>query len=105
MTKQKTTQGTLMEPPKDKYKQQDITGTKVIKESTPKDVQDAAGYFFSKKKDLACAKSNAEKAANELLAVMGKHKMTMAKVYDQDAGPKRIIIKSGEERLKVENDI
>ena len=105
MTKPKEKQGTLMEPPKGKYKQQDITGTKVLKETTPKDVQDAAGYYFSKKKDFACAKSNVEKAANELLAVMGKHKITLAKVYDQDEGPKRIVIKSGSERLKVENDV
>lgn len=94
-----------MEPPKGKYKQQDITGEKTLKETTQRDVQDAAGYFFSKKADFACAKNNVENAANELLAIMGKHKMTMAKVYDQDARSKRIIIKTGGERLKVENDI
>ena len=100
-------QGVLMEPPKGKYKQQDITGTKTLKETTitPKEIQEAAGHYFSKKADLACAKSNYEKAENEVLALMRKHKLAQVKVYDQLEGPKRIIIKQGSEKLKVENDV
>jgi len=101
----KPEQGFILPPPSGKYKQQDITGTKILRESTPKEIQEAAEHFFAKKADYACSKSNMEKAANEILALMGKHKMTMVKVYDQDSGPKRIIIKTGSEKLKVENDI
>lgn len=101
----KPSQDVLMSPPEGKYKQQDITGGKILKETTPREIQLAAEHFFSRKADHACAKSNMEKAANEVLALMGKHKMTMVHVYDQDAGPKRITIKTGSERLKIENDI
>ena len=82
-----------------------MDGSKTIKETTPREIQEAADVFFARKADMACLKSNLEKAANEVLAQMGKHKMTMCKVYDQDAGPKRIIIKTGSEKIKVENDV
>ena len=98
-----TKQGTLPIKPGDKYTQQKIDGSGTLKETTPKEIQTAADRFFLRKADFACAKSNVEKAASEMLASMGKHKMTQVKVYDQDRVPKRIIIRSGEEKLKVEN--
>jgi hypothetical protein len=88
-----------------KRKQQKIDGSGTLKETTPKDVQAAADVLFSKKADFACSKSNLEKAAEEMLAVMGKHKVTQVKVFDNEGYPKRIIIRAGAEKLKVENTV
>lgn len=96
-------QAALMPPPDGEYKQKDITGTKDIRRTAPKAVQDAADYWFGKKVEFARAKNNAEKAAEDLLKVMEKHEVTMCTVFDSEAQCKKIVtIRMGEERLKVE---
>ena len=95
-------QDTLPIKPGDKYSQKDITGKGTLKETTPKEVQTAADRFFLRKADFACAKTNWDKAADELLAVMGKLKITQANVVDGEGYKKRIVVKTGAEKLKVE---
>jgi hypothetical protein len=97
-----TKQGKLPIKAGDKYSQKDITGTKVIKETAPKEVLDRADTFMLRKADHTTAKSNMDKAADHLLACMAKHNCTQVKVKDAMGVAKRIIVKQGEERLKTE---
>jgi hypothetical protein len=95
-------QGTLPIKAGDKYTQKDITGKSTLKTSTPKDLQEKADTYFLRKADLACAKSNVDKAADALMVGMAKHEVTQVKVKDDMGNVKRIIIKVGDEKLKVE---
>jgi len=101
-TSKKGTQDTLMDPPGGEYKQRDITDTTDIKRTAPKDIQEAAGYWFAKKEEFANAKNKVEDAAKDLLDKMDKKEMTMCTVYD-DTNKRKVIItiRQGEERLKV----
>ena len=96
-------QGTLPIKTGDKYSQNDITGKQTLKETTPKDVQEKADTYFLRKEDLALAKSNLDKAADALMVGMAKHEITQVKVKDGMGNSKRIIIKFGDEKLKVES--
>jgi len=99
-------QGTLEIPGAgDTYRQEKIDGSGTAKQTTPKKVQKAADYFFSKKADFACSKSNYDKAAEDLLKVMQDEKITQAKVYDADGYPRRITVRQGAEKIKVEKDL
>ena len=95
-------QGTLPIKTGDKYTQKDITGKATLKVSCPKEIQEAADLYFCKKADFANAKSNVDKAADQLMVKMAKHEVTQVKVKGYDGQMKRIIIKVGDEKLKVE---
>ena len=72
-----------------------------LKTTTPPEVQKSADSFFAKKEALGFAKSNLEKSADELLAVMGKLKITQVTVKDAMGYTKRILIRTGADKLKV----
>lgn len=99
--KVKTEQGKLPLPPGGKFKQQDITGTKTLKETAPKEVIEACEVFFSKKEDFACAQSNLDKAKERILSEMRKAKIMQVVVKDNGGIPRRIHI-CADEKLKIE---
>jgi len=87
---------------KNPMKQKDITGENDLHKTPPLEVLYAADAFLKLKIDLANAKSKADKAANSLLRIMDKHKMTQITVTDDMKVKRRLIIRQGEEKLKVE---
>lgn len=92
----------LMPPPADKYKQQSIDGKKTIKETAPKEIQEAAETWLFKKREEARAKDTTKKTGEKVLKLMEKAKLTDVVVFDQDLQCKqRILILQGVERLRV----
>lgn len=98
--KNKTKQGNLMPPPDDQFRQQDITGTGTVKQTAPKSVREAIETFFSKKDDLECAKSNADKAKEIVQAEM-RATDTKRVVVRDDHGQLYVIEITSKEKLEV----
>lgn len=97
-------QKTLLPIPKGAYyTQKDITGTKALKETCSKEIQEQADYWFCKKAEEARAKDATKKAGEKLLQLMEYDKKTSIVVFDSEAQCKRRInILQGAEKLKVE---
>ena len=82
--------------------QPDITGKNILHATPPLEVMEAADFFLKKKVEMNSAKSNADKAAMSLLTAMNKHKLTLVIIEDDLKIKRRIGIRQGEEKLKVE---
>ena len=87
---------------KNQMEQKDITGKNTIYKTPPLEVVKAADYFLKKRLDVATAKSNADRAGDELLAYLLKHKMTQIVITDEMQVKRRLIVKAGPEKIKVE---
>lgn len=104
-TKGKNEQGELKLPGKgDSYRQQSVDGKKTIKETCPKDLQDAADYLSGKKVEEARAKDNVKKAAEKLLELMEKAGKTNIVYFDTERNCKRRVqIIEAAEKLKFQD--
>lgn len=104
MTKEKADKGFLLPKPEGTFKQEKIDGSGTLKATAPKNVREACEHFFSKREDLACAKSNEEKAREKILTEMRKAKIALVKVTDNNGVPRTIQI-TAEEKLKIGKDL
>lgn len=86
---------------KNPMKQKDITGKKDLHITPPLEVLQAADDLLNRKVQLSTAKTNADEAATALIRIMDRYEMTQVTVTDGGV-KKRIIIRQGEEKLKVE---
>lgn len=84
--------------------QKTITGDKDLKKTPPFEVVEAAEYFMEKKFEANNSKQKVEDAAESLLKELNKAGMTQVTVNDHDGVKRRIIVKQGDERLKVEKE-
>lgn len=109
MTKSASTkggkQGTLELPGKgEKYTQQTVDGKGTVRETCPKDLQDAADYLSGKKVEEARAKDNVKKAAEKLLELMDKAQKTSIVYFDTERNCKRRVnIIEAAEKLKFQD--
>lgn len=96
----------LMDPPKGPFKQRSVDGKTTVKETVPKEMQDAAEYWFGKKAEEGRAKNNCKKAGEKLLKLMEAAKKTSIVVFNSDLQRKvRVNILQGAEKLKVEKNL
>ena len=102
--KGKGKEGLLLATPKGTFKQDKVDGSGTLKATAPKEVREACEHFFSKREDLACAKSNEEKAREKILSTMRQAKITLVKVRDNNGVPRTIQI-TAEEKLKIGKDL
>ena len=98
--------GLLMPPPKGPFKQNKVDGSGVLKQTAPKEIQDAADYWFGKKEEEARSKDNVKKAAESVLKLMEKAKITTVLVFNSTTQSKwRVNILQGAEKLKIEKNV
>ena len=94
----------LFKPPEEPFKQNKIDDSGPLKETTAKEIQEAADYWFAKKSAENRAKNDSKKAAESLLKEMELAKKTLVTVYDSEEKKKKVVsIRVGEEKLKVQN--
>lgn len=98
-------QGELNLPGKgEKYEQKSVDGKKTIRETCPKDLQDAADHLSGKKVEEARAKDNVKKAAEKLLDLMEKAGKTSIVYFDTERNCKRRVnIIEAQEKLKFQD--
>jgi len=84
--------------------QKTISGDKDLKKTPPFEVVDAAETFMERKFEANNAKQKVESAAEALLKELNKAEMTQVTVSDHDGIKRRIVVRQGDERLKVEKD-
>jgi len=87
---------------KNPMKQKDITGETDLHKTPPLEVLHAADEFLKRKVEMNTAKTNTDKAAQSLLRVLERNKMTQVTVTDDMKIKRRLVIRQGEEKLKVE---
>ena len=104
-TKTRPEQGKLTGIHKNPMEQKDITGKATLHKTPPLEVLQAADFFMSKRLDLATAKGRADSAAESLLRLLTKHKMTQVTVKDELQTLRRIVVRQGEEKLKIEKAV
>lgn len=85
--------------------QKDITGKEDIVTPIPDEVKDFAHLFLCKKAAAASAQNAADEAADKLLHAMDRHGITQVLAEDDMHQTKRLTVKRGPERLKVEKTL
>ena len=96
-----TTQQKLPGVKNNPMKQKTIDDKAVLHQTPPKELLDAAGFYFSKKEALTTSKSNLERADEELKMTMRGLKIKTAIVKDNREATKKITLCEGKARLKI----